>query len=60
VVPLEGTVRFWRPFARILRATLAEEREKLLAADTDTVHLTLQGRQVVTLRLEDRSDVPYA
>lgn len=50
--PVEGTVRFWRPFARIVRATLAEGEEELLAADTDTVHLTLRERQVVTLRLE--------
>ncbi|MCS7283840.1 MAG: glycosyl hydrolase-related protein [Anaerolineae bacterium] len=50
--PVEGTVRLWRPFARIARAALSEQEEEPLAVDTDTVHLTLRGRQVVTLRLE--------
>ena len=50
--PIEGTVRFWRPFARAVRVNLAEEGGELLATDTDTLHLTVGGRQVVTVRVE--------
>ena len=50
--PVEGTVRFWRPFARAVRVNLAEEGGELLATDTDTLHLTVSGRQVVTVRVE--------
>jgi alpha-mannosidase len=50
--PVEGTIRFWRPFARALRVNLAEEGEEVLATDTDTLRLTVGGRQVVTVRVE--------
>ncbi len=50
--PVEGTVRFWRPFARALRVNLAEEGGEVLATDTDTLRLTVGGRQVVTVRVE--------
>ncbi len=50
--PVEGTVRFWRPFARAVRVNLAEEGGELLATDTDTLRLTVGGRQVVTVRVE--------
>ncbi len=50
--PVEGTVRFWRPFARALRVNLAEEGAEVLATDTDTLRLTVGGRQVVTVRVE--------
>ena len=50
--PIEGTVRFWRPFARAVRVNLAEEGGELLATDTDTLRLTVGGRQVVTVRVE--------
>jgi len=50
--PVEGTIRFWRPFARALRVNLAEEGEEVLATDTDTLRLTVGGQQVVTVRVE--------
>lgn len=50
--PVEGAIRFWRPFARALRVNLAEEGEEILATDTDTLRLTVGGRQVVTVRVE--------
>ena len=50
--PVEGTVRFWRPFVRAVRVNLAEEGGELLATDTDTLHLTVGGRKVVTVRVE--------
>ena len=50
--PVEGTVRFWRPFVRAVRVNLAEEGGELLATDTDTLHMTVGGRQVVTVRVE--------
>ncbi len=50
--PVEGTVRFWRPFARAMRVNLAEQGEEILATDTDTLRLTVGGRQVVTVRVE--------
>ena len=50
--PVEGTVRFWRPFARAVRVNLAEEGGELLATATDTLRLTVGGRQVVTVRVE--------
>lgn len=50
--PVEGTVRFWRPFARALRVSLAERGEEVLETDTDTLRLTVGGRQVVTIRVE--------
>ncbi|MBC7228277.1 MAG: hypothetical protein H5T61_13780 [Thermoflexales bacterium] len=49
--PVEGTVRFWRPFARALRVNLAEVGEEVLATDSDTLRLTVGGRQVVTVRV---------
>ncbi len=49
--PVEGTVRFWRPFARALRVNLAEEGEEVLATESDTLRLTVGGRQVVTVRV---------
>lgn len=50
--PVEGTVRFWRPFARAVRVNLAEEGGEELATGTDTLRLTVGGRQVVTVRIE--------
>ncbi len=50
--PVEGTIRFWQPFARALRVNLAEEGEETLATDTDTLLLTVSGRQVITIRVE--------
>ncbi|MCX7855178.1 MAG: glycosyl hydrolase-related protein, partial [Anaerolineae bacterium] len=49
--PVEGTIRFWRPFARALRINLAEEGTEVLATNTDTLRLTVGGRQVVTIRV---------
>lgn len=52
--PVVGTVRLWRSFARAVRTGMDEEatgQAQELARDTDTVALTLRGREVVTLRL---------
>ena len=52
--PVTGTVRLWRSFAQAVRTGMDEEvaaQAQELARDTDTVALTLRGREVVTLRL---------
>ncbi len=50
--PVEGTVHFWRPFARAVRVNMAEAAMEELAAATDTLRLPVGGREVVTVRIE--------
>ncbi len=49
---VEGTIRFWRPFARAVRVNMAEEGTEELAAGADTLRLPVGGREVVTVRIE--------
>jgi alpha-mannosidase len=50
--PVEGTIRFWRPFARAARVNMAEAAVEELASATDTLRLPVGGREVVTVRIE--------
>jgi mannosylglycerate hydrolase len=50
--PVEGILRLWRPFRRVMRVNLAEEGAIELARNTDAVTLPVRGREVVTVRFE--------
>ncbi len=51
--PVEGWLRLWQPFARAVRCRMDErtEDDAVLAESTDTLRLTVRGREVVTLRV---------
>ncbi len=54
--PVTGTVRLWRPFARIARCNMAERDEEELARDVDALALTLRGREVLTLHVYEETE----
>lgn len=47
--PVVGTIRLWRPFARVVRTDLAEQEMEDLPHTGNSVALTVRGREVVTL-----------
>ena len=51
--PVEGRIRLWRRFSRAVVTDMAEREGNgaELARDTDVVNLSVQGREVVTVRL---------
>ncbi len=56
--PGEGTVKLWKPPARVARCNLGERELAPMEADADgTIHVSARGREIVTLRVEFEQQV---
>jgi alpha-mannosidase len=56
--PCEGTIVLWKPFRCVARCNLGEREIEPLKADTDgIVHVSVRGREIVTLRMEFEQEI---